>query len=94
LLSPEKILRNQQYLLTSKQKELNDAMKRYLVSSHHTFTRLTDKMNAVSPLATLSRGYSITQNAQGDVIHDANDVKQGDLIVTRLKEGEIRSIVK
>ena len=94
LLSPEKILRNQQYLLTSKQKELNDAMKRYLVSSRHTFTRLTDKMNAVSPLATLSRGYSITQNAQGDVIHDANDVKQGDLIVTRLKKGEIRSIVK
>ncbi|MFV0448248.1 MAG: exodeoxyribonuclease VII large subunit [Vibrio sp.] len=94
LLSPEKILRTQQYLLSSKQKEMSEAMKRYLVSSRHTFTRLTDKMNAVSPLATLSRGYSITQNAQGDVIHGASDVQQGELIVTRLKDGEIRSIVK
>ncbi|WP_165310491.1 exodeoxyribonuclease VII large subunit [Vibrio ziniensis] len=94
LLSPEKILRNQQYLLSSKEREMNEAMKRYLVSSRHTFTRLMDKMNAVSPLATLSRGYSITQNAQGDVIHNTSEVQQGDLIVTRLKDGEIRSIVK
>jgi len=94
LLSPDKILREQQHQLANRERKLVDAMNRLLVSSRHRFTRLTDKMNAVSPLATLSRGYSITQNEHGQVVHSPEDVKIGDKLVTRLKDGEIRSVVE
>jgi len=94
LFSPDKKLREQQHLLSNREKELKDAMNKLLVSSRYRFHRLADTMNAVSPLATLSRGYSITQNEQGKVIQQPEDVKPGDKLITRLKDGEIRSIVQ
>ncbi len=94
LFSPDKKLREQQHLLSNREKDLKDAMNKLLVSSRYRFHRLADTMNAVSPLATLSRGYSITQNEQGKVVQSPEDVTSGDKLITRLKEGEIRSIVE
>jgi len=94
LLSPDKKLREQQHRLSNRERELKDAMNQLLVSSRYRFTRLTDTMNAVSPLATLSRGYSITQNDKGKVIQSAGDVQQGEQLITRVKDGEIRSVVQ
>jgi len=51
------------------------------------------QLHAVSPLATLSRGYSITRNAQGDLIKDASQLKTGDVLITSLDEGSVRSEV-
>ena len=51
------------------------------------------QLQTVSPLATLSRGYSITQDASGKVLLDAADVKTGDLLTTKLLDGELRSKV-
>ncbi len=93
LLSPDKKLREQQHLLSNREKDLKDAMNNLLVSSRYRFNRLADTMNAVSPLATLSRGYSITQNEQGQVVQSPKEVKSGDKLITRLKDGEIRSTV-
>ncbi len=94
LFSPDKKLREQQHLLSNREKDLKDAMNKLLVSSRYRFHRLADTMNAVSPLATLSRGYSITQNEQGKVVQSPEDVKSGAKLITRLKDGEIRSIVE
>ncbi|MFV0486576.1 MAG: exodeoxyribonuclease VII large subunit, partial [Vibrio fluvialis] len=59
----------------------------------HRFTRLIDKLDTVSPLATLSRGYSITQTAQGKIVRQATDVKTGDQLITRLADGDVHSTV-
>lgn len=55
--------------------------------------RLAGLLNSVSPLATLSRGYSITKNGN-EIIVDPSQVQSGDEITTQLKQGEIRSIVR
>lgn len=55
--------------------------------------RLAGLLNSVSPLATLSRGYSITKH-NNEIIIDPSQVKSGDEITTQLKQGEIRSIVR
>ncbi len=47
---------------------------------------------ALSPLATLARGYSITfSKGSSTVLRDSGDVKAGDEIVTRLANGQLTS---
>ena len=55
---------------------------------------LSRGLEAVSPLNTLSRGYSITYNADMKVIRQSDDVKTGSEITSRLKKGSIVSTVK
>lgn len=51
-------------------------------------------LSALSPLNVLSRGYSVTLDAQGNAINSANDVNKGDVIRTKLNDGEIESVVR
>ena len=57
-------------------------------------SELSRGLEAVSPLNTLSRGYSITYNADMKVICQSDDVKIGSEITSRLKKGSIVSTVK
>ena len=50
-------------------------------------------LHAVSPLATLSRGYAIVRDAQGNIVRDARAVAPGDSITARVAEGEIAATV-
>lgn len=50
-------------------------------------------LNAVSPLATLDRGYAIVSDEQGKVVNDASAVKKGQSLKTRLSNGSINSTV-
>lgn len=50
-------------------------------------------LSALSPLNVLSRGYSVTLDAQGQAIDNASQVEVGDTISTRLHQGELESVV-
>lgn len=54
---------------------------------------LVGKLNSVSPLATLERGYAIVQDDKGKVIHDIDLIQPRQEITTRLHNGHIRSQV-
>ena len=49
---------------------------------------LIGKLDALSPLKVLSRGYGIPQK-QGDVVKSVNDVEQGDEIKLRMSDGTV-----
>ncbi len=51
-------------------------------------------LDAVSPLATLERGYAIVTDSKGTVITNAQDVRAGQLIDARLTQGSIRARVE
>ncbi|MEZ6113126.1 MAG: exodeoxyribonuclease VII large subunit [Pirellulaceae bacterium] len=56
---------------------------------------LAARLDGLSPLRVLGRGYSVTQRAaDGQVVRDASDVGVGDEILTRLAAGSIRSRVE
>jgi len=55
--------------------------------------RSAEVLNAVSPLSTLSRGYSIASNASGKAILDSNQVKAGETIYTQLHKGKLTCTV-
>ncbi|MFN1549556.1 exodeoxyribonuclease VII large subunit [Vibrio natriegens] len=93
LNSPVRHLAQQKSRLDRVEQKLLDAMDRKLLTVRHQLAMAAEKLETVSPLATLKRGYSITQTEQGKVITQAEDVKTGDRLVTRLANGEIRSTV-
>ncbi len=57
-------------------------------------TRVAGKLESLSPLAVLSRGYSLTYDARGQLIRNAGEVAPGDRIATRLATGTIDSRVE
>ncbi|MBG0561664.1 exodeoxyribonuclease VII large subunit [Actinoplanes aureus] len=56
----------------------------------HTVARL----RALSPAATLQRGYAIVQRPDGHVVRAADEVAAGDLLRIRLADGELQAAVK
>lgn len=56
----------------------------------HTVARL----RALSPAATLERGYAIVQRADGHVVRAADEVAAGDLLRIRLADGELQAAVQ
>lgn len=56
--------------------------------------RLDTQLKALSPLAVLQRGYSVTRDEQGRIVRRAADVKAGQRVMTRVARGHIESEVK
>jgi exodeoxyribonuclease VII large subunit len=50
---------------------------------------LRDRVAALSPAATLSRGYAVVQTAAGAVLRDPAEAAPGDLLRLRLAGGEL-----
>jgi len=88
-----KMLRLQDQLTTQEQR-LHRAVKGLHVRAEQRFLLLAGRLDAISPLATLARGYSMTQTADGRILRADNDVKPGDVITTRLQKGSVRSVVQ
>ena len=60
-----------------------------------TVDSVAGKLEALSPLAVLQRGYSLTQDeASGALIHDARALQTGQRLRTRLARGEVVSAVE
>ena len=55
---------------------------------------LVRTLNAVSPLATLDRGYAIVSTESGAILRDAADAKPGTIIEARLSVGRLRAKVE
>jgi len=51
-------------------------------------------LSALSPLSVLARGYSVTLNADGKAISNADQVQNGEVIRTKLNQGEVESVVR
>ena len=52
------------------------------------------RLDALSPLNILERGYSLVFDAAGNLVKDASQVKEGDRIRARLHRGEIRARIE
>jgi len=54
---------------------------------------LARQADLLSPLAVLERGYSLTRTEGGRLVRSVNDAASGTGLVTRVKDGMIRSVV-
>lgn len=67
--------------------------QRLITEAHHSLERIQLKLEGYDPQLLLQRGYSITLH-NGQIVKSPQDVKSGDEIETRLKQGTIKSIIQ
>lgn len=72
---------------------LQDALAGKLSQSEQRIKYAAHQLETVSPLATLSRGYSITTDASGTVVTSAAQVRIGDTITTQLPHERLVSTI-
>ena len=67
--------------------------QRLMTEAHHSLERIQLKLEGYDPQLLLQRGYGITLH-NGQIVKSPQDVKSGDEIETRLKQGTIKSIIQ
>lgn len=93
LQSPANQLAKKRAQLESTEQKLTRYSENLLTHCQHRLAIAAEKLETVSPLATLKRGYSITQSNDNKVITRHAQVTQGEQIVTKVEDGEIYSTV-
>ena len=78
------------YVLLSAQRNLQMASRQFLSIKKHRLELLQQRLNDALPEKQLARGYSITLK-DGKVVKDASLLKEGDVVTTRLFNGEVKS---
>ena len=74
-------------------RRLRNAIQRRLEQRQARLQGLARSLSAISPLATVARGYAILQHPDGRVVRVVGDVATGDVIDARVSDGQIRLIV-
>ncbi|HBM84026.1 MAG TPA: exodeoxyribonuclease VII large subunit, partial [Halieaceae bacterium] len=88
--SPEARLHTLNNQVTQLQRRLQRGVHQQLRGAASRLGHLSQLLDSVSPLATLSRGYSILRDEHGAVVRDATKVQEGSQLDARLAQGELR----
>ena len=80
---------NENYMLLDKQvKRIENSIKIQLKEKKTYMIEWITKLDTLSPLKTLTRGYTIVASESGKMIKSAKDIKLGDKINLRFIDGE------
>lgn len=80
---------NEQYMVIDmKVKALQNNMMLKLKEAKTSFVKETAKLDSLSPLKTLTRGYSIVTEQDGKIIKSVNDLNSGEKVNLRLSDGK------
>lgn len=91
--SPLGYLEQRKNALNMLSTRLSLAQNRRLHLCRQRFATVTAKLDAMSPLKVLTRGYAMVQNGHGQVIRNVAQVQPGDSIYLRLNDGNIEACV-
>ncbi len=93
LRSPTGYLEQKQRQLTLLANRLVAAENQNIAQNSKRYIALTAKLDAMSPLKVLTRGYSMVQNAEGNVIRSVSQVEPGERITVSLSDGMVSATV-
>ena len=100
VLSERPGLRSPMNYVDQKRKNL-EMLKNRMIAGENTilsrkqqrYVALTAKLDAMSPLKVLSRGYAMVQTPDGDVLRSVNQIHENDTIAVTLSDGRIQARV-
>ncbi|MBQ8837040.1 MAG: exodeoxyribonuclease VII large subunit [Clostridia bacterium] len=90
---PERMFEDRKMQLLMLGQRLETSMNTKLTADRALLAQRTAKLEALSPLGILSRGYSVAAGADGKVISSVNDVSKGDTFTLRLSDGTLDATV-
>jgi exodeoxyribonuclease VII large subunit len=92
---PEALIKRRRELLQQTEQRFREQARHRLAGILGRHATLQDRLRLLGPEQVLSRGYSITLDAQtGTVLRDATKARSGQRLRTRLKTGEVTSRVE
>lgn len=74
-------------------KHLRDGIRKKLDTEKAVISVACGKIDALSPLKVLARGYSITRNSQNEIIKSVYRTQKGDMLDITLTDGELKCMV-
>jgi len=93
-LSPRANLNNNRQRVDHLTGRLDQAMTRLLERRRNQILLAQARLTAVSPLATLARGYAIVRHQDGGYIYSVHQVQAGDLLQVQLNDGQFAATVE
>ncbi len=93
LQSPVSYLEQKRLGLERVQERMLAAQTRCIDRKKQSFIGLTAKLDAMSPLKVLTRGYAMTQADDGQVVRSTKQVSSGDSIQITLSDGRLHATV-
>lgn len=94
LKDPERLFADKSLQTDAALKNLLNSMEKRLQNSKHQFEVQAARLDSLSPLAVLKRGYTVTQDSDYKIVTSAAQVRWGDELVTTVADGKIVSIVQ
>ena len=94
LQSPEVYIQQQRKGVAHLQTRMIAAQSNSLHKCRQRFLSSTAKLDAMSPLKVLTRGYAMVSSAQGDVIRSVKQIAVGNVLSVSLSDGVIHASVK
>ena len=94
LQHPERVLLEPERRVQAAQKIMLRQPEKLIGRAEQKMALLTARLDAVSPLKVLGRGYSVTLDERGQLLKSVDSVHWGEEIHTRLQDGNIYSVVQ
>ncbi len=91
--NPQSRIHRAQTRIQQLEYRLAETLRVQLSATRERFGNAVTHLEAVSPLSTLARGYSVTSAADGAVLKQVKQVKVGETLTTRLGDGVVISEV-
>ncbi len=91
---PDRLLREKQMRLDLAVEQLVNAQRGLLREKKERFLHLSAKLDALSPLKVLQRGYSIAMDPDGSVLRSVHSVRPGDAVDIIVADGTVRTAVE
>lgn len=90
LRNPMERLKNLRYLISDDRKRMGQYVKHAMEVRRHRVAGTLGKLDSLSPLSILQRGYSITRQVPSlQILRDATHVKEGDRVEVKLFRGKL-----
>lgn len=86
-MDPLKIINDNYLRLDNNIKEITNIIKLKQKDSEKKFGLIVSKLDALSPLKTLSRGYAVIEK-ENNIVKSYNDLKDGDIVKLILTDGK------
>ena len=93
LKSPAGYLQQRQKSLELLTNLLISAQNQNITRKNNQYIAAVSKLDAMSPLKVLSRGYAMTQNQSGEVVRSNHQVEAGEQITVSLSDGKLSATV-
>ena len=94
LKSPINYINDRRLQVDYVQHRLTAAFSETVQRKHRCFASLTAKLDAMSPLKVLARGYSMASDGQGTLLRSVKQIKPGDRLTVRFADGSAAAVVE